>query len=220
MFVIVAGGGRIGSHLAYLLLELGHTVKVIENQPELLERLHREIPTQAIYVGDPTNRDDLRLAGVGQADVLAAVLDDDCRNLTVALLARLQFAIPRVIARVNDPRTAWLFTEQMGVDVALNQADVFSRLVEEEMSLGDMVTLLKLRRGEYSLVEEKIPPGARAVGVAIQDMALPENCVIAAIIRAGEIVVPRGTTTLQIADEVLAITDREGADQLAALFSA
>jgi trk system potassium uptake protein TrkA len=87
------------------------------------------------------------------------------------------------------------------------------------MSLGDMMTLLKLRRGQYSLVEEKIPAGAKAVGVAIKDLALPEHCVIAAIIRQGEIVVPRGITSLEVGDEVLAVTDRHGAEELSALFA-
>jgi trk system potassium uptake protein TrkA len=91
-------------------------------------------------------------------------------------------------------------------------------LIEEEMSLGDMMTLLKLRRGQYSLIEEKIPEGAPAVGVAIKDLRLPEQCVIAAIIRKGKVIVPRGVTMFEVDDEVLAVTDMEGAFQLAELF--
>jgi len=93
-----------------------------------------------------------------------------------------------------------------------------ARLIEEEMSMGDMMTLLKLRRGNYSLVEEKVPPGAPAIGKAIKDLALPEHCVIAAIIRQGEVIVPRGVTVIESEDEVLAITDQQGAAQLVALF--
>ena len=118
---------------------------------------------------------------------------------------------------VNNPRNAWLFNEKFNIDVAVNHADILSRLIEEEMSMGDMMTLLKLRRGNYSLVEEKIPPGAPAIGKEIKDLQLPENCVIAAIIRKGHIVVPRGITTLQVDDEVLAVTDPEGAKQLCML---
>lgn len=125
----------------------------------------------------------------------------------------------RTIARVNNPRNAWLFDEKFHVDVALNNAEIMARLIEEEMSMGDMMTLLKLRRGDYSLVEEKIIHGARAIGIPIKDMKLPENCIIAAIIRNGKVVLPRGLTTLEVDDEILAITDNQGAEQLAALFT-
>jgi trk system potassium uptake protein TrkA len=112
-----------------------------------------------------------------------------------------------------------LFNQTFHVDVALNAAEIMSSLIEEEMSLGDMMTLLKIRRGRFSLVEEKIPPGAKAVGLSIRDLPLPANSVIAAIIRRGEIVIPRGVTRFEVGDEVLAIVDHEGADDLAGLFS-
>jgi trk system potassium uptake protein TrkA len=124
--------------------------------------------------------------------------------------------VPRTIAQINDPRDAWLFDEHFHVDVALNQSEILARLIAEEMSLGDMVTLLKLRRGQFSVVEEKVPPGAKAVGQAIRDMRVPDQCVIAAIIRRGEMVVPYGGTIFEEGDEVLAVTDGEGADWLAA----
>lgn len=120
---------------------------------------------------------------------------------------------------MNNPRDAWLFDSKFQVDVAVNQADILASLIQEEMSLGDMITLLKLRRGNYSLVEEKILPGARAVGMAIKDIALPEHCVIAAIIRKGEVMIPRGVTIFENGDEILAITDLEGTSSLAKLFS-
>jgi trk system potassium uptake protein TrkA len=128
-----------------------------------------------------------------------------------------RYKVKRTIARVNNPRDAWLFDKKFNVDVAVNQADILSRLIEEEMSMGDMMTLLKLKRGKYSLVEEKIPVTAKAVGVAIKDLQLPKNCVVAAIIRKGEVIVPRGITTLEFEDEVLAITDADGAKQLSTI---
>ena len=134
-------------------------------------------------------------------------------------LARFEFGAPRVIARINDPRNAWLYTREMGVDVALDQADLMAHLVLEEMSLGDMMTLLKLRRGNFAIVEQKVPVGARALGIALKDLALPEHCVIAAIVRHGEIVLPRGVTAFEVGDEVLAVTDSQGAQQLAELLS-
>jgi trk system potassium uptake protein TrkA len=132
----------------------------------------------------------------------------------------MYYGVARTIARVNNPRNAWLFDDKFCVDVAVNQAELMARLIEEEMSMGDMMTLLKLRRGRYSVVEEKIPNGAKAIGVAIKDLTLPKNCVIAAIIRKGEVMIPRGITTFMAGDEVLAVTDPEGADDLIQLFSA
>jgi trk system potassium uptake protein TrkA len=129
------------------------------------------------------------------------------------------FNIPRTIARVNNPRNAWLFNENFNVDVALNSANVLASLIREEMSMGDMMTLLKLRRGKYSLVEEKVPAGAKAIGVALKDMGLPKECVIAAVIRKGKITLPHGDFTFVEDDEVLAITDPLAAQQLSALLT-
>jgi trk system potassium uptake protein TrkA len=146
-------------------------------------------------------------------------MSDDPSNLALCFLARKMFGVPRTIARVNNPRNAWLFNGEFHVDVALNQANVFASLIQEEMSMGDMMTLLKLRRGKYSLVEEKVPEGAKAIGVALKDLGLPSECVIAAIIRGGKVTLPRGDTTFQQDDEVLAVTDPDGARQLAELLA-
>jgi trk system potassium uptake protein TrkA len=194
-------------------------VRLIEHRPDVLYRIHRELPTEVIFEGDATQPSVLELAGVQEAQVLAACTPNDEDNLVLAFFARSRFRVPRTIARVNNPANAWLFNQTFHVDVALNSAEIMSSLIEEEMSLGDMMTLLKIRRGRFSLVEEKIPPGAKAVGMAIKDLPLPPNAVIAAIIRRGEIVIPRGVTAFQVGDEVLAIVDHEGADDLAALFS-
>lgn len=217
MFVIIVGGGRVGSHLAELLLELGHKVRVVEIRPAVIEMLHRELPTETIVIGNGLDPAILEQAGARSAQVLVTATADDESNLAVAFLAKNEFRVPRVIGRVNHPRYAWLFRPEMGVDVALNQADILSRMIEEEMSLGDMMPLLKIRRGEFSIVEEKVPPGARGVGIAIKDLGLRSNCVIAAIVRKGEVIVPRGVTILEAHDEVLAIVDREAAEQLAGL---
>ncbi|MEJ2707068.1 MAG: NAD-binding protein [Anaerolineales bacterium] len=218
MYVLVAGGGRTGTQLAQYLLNQDYQVRVLEHRPQVLTSIHRELPTEVILEGNATDVVILDEAGASRADVLAACTANDEDNLTVCYLARQRYDVPRTIARVNNPRNAWLFNETFHVDVALNNAAVMARLIEEEMSLGDMMTLLKLRRGDYSLVEEKIPPGAPAVGVAIKDLELPASCAIAAIIRNGEMVVPRGDVVFEVDDEVMAVTDRAGAAQLAALF--
>ena len=219
MFVLIAGGGRTGTQLALLLVAQNYQICMIEHRRDVLARLHRELPTEAIYEGYATDPQVLEQAGIRRAQILATCTDSDADNLALCFLARTRYNVPRTIARINNPRCAWLFDDKFHVDVALNQADILASLIEEEMSLGDMMTLLKLRRCQYSLVDEKIPAGANILGIAIKDMQIPEHCVIAAIIRQGEIMVPSGKTVLEVGDEVLAVTDRAGAAQLARLFA-
>lgn len=217
MFVIIVGGGRTGSHLASLLLAQGHQVRLIESQPVMLGYLHRELPTEVIFEGDGTDPLVLEAAGIQKAQVLAAVTADDADNLVIASLGRLQYGVRRIIGRINNPKNADLFSPDFGVDVALNQADIMAKLIEEEMSLGDMITMLKLRRGKYSLVEEKIYPSAHAVGLSIKELPLPQNCIISGILRHGEMVLPRGSTVLEEGDEVLALVDDAAREELAKL---
>jgi len=217
MFVLIVGGGKVGSHLASLLLGEGYRVRVIEQQRDEMPRLRRDLPAEVLVLGSGTDPNVLEGAGIRQAQVVAAVTGEDETNLVVASLARSEFGVPRVIGRVNNPRNAWLFTPAMGVDVPVNQADLMARLIAEEMSLGDMITLLKLRKGQYSLVEEKVDPTAIAVGKQLKDLQLPRECQVAAIIRKGELVIPRGDTVLQAADEILAVVHASRVTQLAAI---
>ncbi|MBI5839129.1 MAG: NAD-binding protein [Chloroflexi bacterium] len=219
MFVLIAGGGRTGAQLATQLINQKYEVRLIEHRRELLARLHHELPTEVIYEGTATDPNVLKQAGLERANVLVACTNDDASNLVICYLARTMFKVRRTIARVNNPRNAWLFDDNFHVDEKITQADVMAHLIQEEMSMGDMMTLLKLRRGRYSLVEEKVPAGARAIGVALKDLGLPDQCVIAAIIRHGQINLPRGNTLLEQGDEVLAITDDLGAKQLAELLA-
>ena len=217
MFVFITGGGRTGAQLAAQLLQQNYEVRLVEHRRELLSRLHHELPTDVIFEGQPTDPNVLKQAGLEKANVLVASTNDDAANLVICYLARTLFKTRRTVARINNPRNAWLFDKNFHVDETINQADVMAHLIQEEMSLGDMMTLLKLRRGRYSLVEEKVPKGAKAIGVQLKDLGLPDQCVIAAIIREGQVTLPRGTATLKEHDEVLAITDDEGAKQLALL---
>jgi trk system potassium uptake protein TrkA len=207
MYVIIVGGGNTGSQLAKFLLQDGHRICVIEERPAVLEKLVSEIPANTIVNGDGSSPALLEKAGVQTAQVLAAVTGSDETNLVITSLARFEYKVRRVIARINNSKNAWLFTPEMGVDVALNQAEILARMTAQEMSIGDMMTMLKLMRGKYSLVEEKIAPRASAIGTAIRDLPLPSNCIISGIIRHGEIVLPRGTTVLEEGDEILALLD-------------
>lgn len=215
--VIIVGGGNVGADLATLLLDKAHAVSVIEIRPERATQLQHHLPAGVVLPGDGTDPTLLRKAGVQQARVVAAVTGADETNLVVTNLARFQFGVPRTIARVNHPRNAWMFRPEMGVDVALNQSDLMAHLIIEEMSLGDMMTLLKLRSGQYSLIEERVHPQSPAVGQAIRDLALPDACIFTAIIREGQLFLPRGTTVIQAGDEVLAVVHAAQMEQLAAI---
>jgi trk system potassium uptake protein TrkA len=217
MFVIIVGGGNIGSYLTSLLLEGGHKIKIIEERHQLLEKLRKELPETAIVAGDGSSPLTLEKAGIREANVLAAVTGSDETNLVVTSLARFEFSVPRVIARVNNPKNAWLFNEEMGIDVALNQADILARLVAEEMSLGDMMTLLKLRKGEFSLIEEKVHPQSPSANKRIKEIDLPNDSVIVAVIRKNQLLIPHGDTILQPADEILALVHASQLGNLAAL---
>jgi trk system potassium uptake protein TrkA len=219
MFVVIVGGGNTGSHLAQILVNEGHTVKIVEERPQLLEKLKMELPAEAVIAGDGSSPAILEQAGIEKALVLAAVTGSDETNLVITSLARFEFNVPRIIARVNNPKNAWLFTAEMGVDVALNQADILAHLVAEEMSLGDMMTLLKLKKGEYSLVEEKVYPTALACAKPIKDVKLPEECSIVAIIRKNQLIIPRGNTLFEAYDEVLALVHRKNLAEFALLLA-
>jgi trk system potassium uptake protein TrkA len=217
MYVVIVGGGNTGSYVAKILLEGGHKVTVIEERPAVLEKLKTELPSECTITGDGSSPTILEAADIRNANVLAAVTGSDETNLVITTLARFEFNVQRVIARVNNPKNAWLFTREMGVDVALNQANILGRLVAEEMSLGDMVTLLKLRKGEYSLVEEKVHPLSPATNKALRDLNVPSECTIVAIIRKNQLVIPHGDTVFLPADEVLALVHASQLGQLAEL---
>jgi trk system potassium uptake protein TrkA len=217
MFVIIAGGGKTGSQLASQLLSGGHKVRLIEDRPSVLERLQEELPSEVIVAGDASSPSVLDSAGIQEAQVLAAVTGEDEDNLVITTIARFEFGVPRIIARVNNPKNVWLFTSEMGVDVALSQSDILAKLIAEEMSLGDMMTLLKLRKGEFSIVEEKVHPQATVVGKLLRDIELPPQCVFAAVIRKGQLIVPNGNTELAAVDEIIALVHASQMVKLAEL---
>src|SRR5688572_15434851 len=219
MFILIAGGGRTGTRLANLLINQNYKVRLIENRHNLLVHLHQELPTEVIYEGNPVDPSILEAAGIREVHAVAAVTSDDSTNLAVCFLGKAMFDVSRTIARVNNPTNAWLFNETFHVDVALNSADVLAHLIEEEMSLGDMMTLFKIRRGRYSVVEEKVPEGAKVIGIPLKDLNLAENCVIAAIIRDDVMTLPRGDSTLQENDEIIAVASPEGVQKLSELLA-
>ncbi|MCL4559058.1 MAG: TrkA family potassium uptake protein [Chloroflexi bacterium] len=218
MDVLIAGGGKVGSYLASFLLAGGHRVKVIEVRREQVEQLHRDLDQRVeIVLGSGSDPEVLELAGIRRMNVVAAVTGADEINLVITSLARFEFNVRRTIARVNNPKNAWMFTADMGVDVALNQADLMGHMIAEEMSLGDMMTLLKLRRGQFSLVEEKVAPNALVVGKSVGELNLPAGCVFAAILRKDQLIIPQADVVLQPADEILAVLQTSQVQHLADL---
>ena len=218
MFVLIAGGGRTGAQLATFLVSQHHEVVVIEHRPG---HPGPHPPRAAHGGGVRGQRHRPRRAGAGghpRAQVLAACMRGDADNLALCFIARSRYRCPRTIATINNPRNAWLFDAHFHVDVAVNQAEILASLIEQEMSLGEMMTLLKLRRGRYSLVEDKDPARVAGGGSGAARPAPAAEAVIAAIIRQGEIVIPRGQVAFEAGDEVLAIVDEDEVEELAAIF--
>lgn len=219
MNVLVVGGGQVGAHLAGMLLSGGQHVTLIETRAEQIERLAARLPGAQLVHGSGSDLDVLAKTCPQWADVVAAVTGADEVNLVVTSLARSAFGVERTIARVNDPRNAWLFTPAMGVDVALSQADLMAHLIAEEMSLGEMITLLKLRQGQYALVEAQVHPASRAAGLSLRELDLPPDCVLVVLLREGELIIPRGEVCLMPHDEVLALVHSAQEARLAALLA-
>ena len=217
MKVMIIGGGKVGTFLADFLLKEKHEVTVVEISRDELERLNRELGEKHVVCGSGSDPMVLESAGIHNVNVVAAVTGSDEVNLVVTSIARFEFNVPRVIARVNNPKNAWIFTQDMGVDVALNQAELIGQLILEEMSMGDMVTLLKLRKGQYSIVEEKITPQASVVGKRLDEVVLPDKCVIVALLRKEGMVIPHGDLVFRPADEVISLVHSSQTDDLARL---
>ncbi len=205
MLAVIVGGGRGGSYLAQDLQAQGYQVKVVDRRPDVVAKLRQEIEGEVIC-GDGCSPQVLDQVGTSQAALVVAMAHDDEDNLVICRLAKHQFKVPRVITRVNNPRNEWLYTKAWGVDVAISQVHMTAKVIEEEIGLGELVTLLKLNRGEAALVEMRLPEGAPALGKAIRDLSLPTDTVIVSIIRDGKLVIPRGDTNLQAGDEVLAVS--------------
>ena len=158
-------------------------------------------------------------AGIASADVVAAVTGADEINLVVSTLAKMEFGVPRVVARVNNPKNAWLYNSGMGVDVAVNQADVVAHFVVEEMNLTDMFTILKLNRGDYSIVQVKVQQNSKAANKLLKDLSIPKATLLIAITRDGLLMIPKGDTQILVDDEILALTDEASRKKLEEIFN-
>ena len=205
MYIVIVGGGQTGFALAEMLAQDKQVVAIVEKDRARAQAIAAE-GTVRVIEGDGCDPKVLREAGITGADAVIAVTGHDEDNLVICTLARFEFSVSRTIARINNPRNRWMFGKDLGVDIALSQAHLMARLLEEEVTVGELVTLLKLREGEVSLVEETIKEGSRAVGRSIPELDLPPNAVCVAILREGRVLLPTREVVLQPGDEVVALT--------------
>lgn len=218
MKIAIAGAGQVGRFMAKDLHRLGHSVILIDQDGRLISHYRDRIDVTWVQA-DATEPLTLKEAGLGDCDVMVAATGDDKVNLVSSLLAKQEFGIRRVVARVNHPNNEWLFNESWGVDESVSTPHLLTSLVEEAVVVGDMVTLLRLEHGKVLLVEVTLAEGSPAVGRVVGDLELPRDAVITAIIRGGHVVVPRYETPLMVGDEILALATPATKAALEALLS-
>jgi trk system potassium uptake protein TrkA len=218
MNILIVGGGKVGTNLVSILNTQGHQVTVIEMNSAVFTKLQRNAPQAQHIVGDGCNPMILREAGIEGMDAVVAVTGDDEDNLVVAKLAKHEYNVGRVIARVNNPKNEWLFTPRMGVDVAISHSALLARIIHEELSMGDLVPLLKLEGGQISLAEVTVPPTSRVIGKRVDSLKLPKDCVLATLLRGGQLLIPRGETMNEPGDKIIALVKTEQQAALVGLF--
>ena len=209
MRAIIAGGGNVGRHLAADLVERGHEVSLIEQEPGPAAKAERSAKGVAVIMGDACELWVLEKASIQTTDVVVAATGDDEDNLVISLLAKQEYSVPRVLARVNHPKNEWLFTEQWGVDAAVSPPHILTSLVEEAITVGDLVRILPLERGRASLVEVTLPEDSPNAGHPLYEMRLPPDAAVVAILREGHVVIPQPETVLTEGDEVIVLTAPE-----------
>ena len=220
MNVIIIGGGQAGTHIGHLLIENNINFKIIENQEFIAENLTMEFSEGVVIFGSGTDPNTLETAGIETADVMVAVTGSDEVNLVASTIAKFEFSIPRIVARVNNPRNAWLYTSDMGVDVSINQSDLIAQIVVEEVNMENISTLMKLNRGSLSISKVTVNEKSFAVSKPIKDLDIPSNCVLIAILRdKDEVIIPRGDTVIEPNDYILLLADASTEKVINQIFS-
>ncbi|MFM7061152.1 MAG: potassium channel family protein [Actinomycetes bacterium] len=204
MRVAIAGAGNVGLHVANALRRSGHEVLIIEQRQAVVDRSDVEAGIEW-YVGDSCEVSSLREAKLEECEVMVAATGDDEDNLVTSLLAKQEFGIPRVIARVNHPKNEWMFTENWGVDQFVSTPQLITSLVEEAVNVGKLVEILRFEGGLARLVEVTLAGNSPVVGKAIRELEIPRDATIVALLREDHLIVPRGDTVFETGDEVLAL---------------
>jgi trk system potassium uptake protein TrkA len=216
MRVVIAGGGNVGTFIAEDLVKAGHEVVIVEVLADRVAEAERNgEPAGVTWVAaDACEVSEFARAGVDKADVVAAVTGDDEDNLVISLLAKQEFAVPRVVARVNNPKNEWMFTEMWGIDVSVSTPHLLTALVEEAVSVGSLVRLLSFEGGRARLSEATLTDESPSIGKDLAELGLPRDSTVVAIIRDSHVIVPRGDSVLRSGDEVLVLTTPEAEDDV------
>lgn len=215
MRIAIAGAGAVGRSIASELVENGHKVLLIERAAARIER--DQVPEAEWVHADACELAALEDIGLQRCPVMIAATGDDKVNLVVSLLAKTEFGVGRVVARINDPRNEWLFTEAWGVDVAVSTPRVLAALVEEAVSVGDLVRLMQLRSGAANLVEITLGDDHRLVGRAVADLRLPRDTALVAVLRGQRVIVPSAEDQLEADDELLFVVNEDSEEELRAV---
>jgi trk system potassium uptake protein len=221
MKVAIAGAGNVGQFIANDLAEAGHEVLIIEQDPGVVSRSAPALTgprgdggSVEWRTADACEVTSLREADLGSVDVVVAATGDDEDNLVISLLAKQEFAVPRVVARVNHPKNEWLFNENWGVDVSVSTPHLILALTEEALSVGSLVRLLQLEKGRARLVEVTLADDAPVIGPSIRELNVPRDATFVAVLREDHVVVPRGDTVFQAGDEVIALVTPDSEDEI------
>jgi trk system potassium uptake protein TrkA len=212
MRVAIAGAGNVGRSIAQELIENGHQVMLLERQPKMLR--HERVPQAEWVLADACELSSLHEVDLASCDVVVAATGDDKVNLVVSLLAKTEFAVPRVVARVNRAENEWLFTEQWGVDVSVSKPRLMAALVEEAVTVGDLVRLMTFRQGEANLVEITLPADAPHVGDPVRDIPLPPDSALVAIVRGKRVLAPSPDDPVEAGDELIFVCTSEVEEQV------
>ncbi|NED94102.1 TrkA family potassium uptake protein [Phytoactinopolyspora alkaliphila] len=217
MRVAIAGAGNVGRSIATELLDNGHEVLMIDRDPRAIKA--DSVPSAEWLLADACELSTLEEAALHRCHVVIAATGDDKVNLVVSLLAKSEFDVPRVVARVNHPDNEWLFTESWGVDVSVSTPRIMSALVEEAVSVGDLVRLFTFRQGEANLVELTLPARAPMVGTTVGDVDWPHDTSLVSVIRGRHVHSPRPDLALEPGDELLFVAAPDQENELEELLS-
>jgi trk system potassium uptake protein TrkA len=217
MRIVVAGGGSVGTFIGDELAGAGHDVVIVERDPSRVAKAGGGTSGARWICADACELSELRRADPATADVVVAVTGDDEDNLVISLLSKQEFAVPRVIARVNNPQNEWLFTDMWGVDVAVSTPHLLTGLVQEAVTVGNFVRLLALGGGNVRLAEVTLSPDSPAVDQRIDELVLPREAVIVAVIRLGHVVAGARDVRLLVGDEVVVLTAPDSEDAVRAV---
>ncbi len=207
MKVAIAGAGKVGKSIARELVGIGHDVLLIDRDGELVER--SKIEGVDIVKADACEMASLEQVGLEQCQVVVAATGDDKVNLVVSLLAKTEYGVPRVVARVNHPKNEWLFDEMWGVDVAVSTPRLLSALVEEAVAVGDLVRLMTFRQSKTNLVEMTLPHDSNVIGRAVGDVEWPLDTALVAILREDRVIAASPDDPLEVGDELLFVATEE-----------